>query len=95
MIELLLILLKEDGSVLRNIFKIILFLNSVIYVTFSSVLIEMLFTMSMCCFINFYEDGTSNYPVLMVFRLFFKLKIAVGFLCAINIFKNNVFTSLA
>ena len=34
MIELLLILLKEDGNVLRNIFKIILLLNSVIYVTF-------------------------------------------------------------
>ena len=35
MIELLLILLKEDGNVLRNIFKIILLLNSVIYVTFN------------------------------------------------------------
>ena len=34
MIELLLILLKEDGNVLRTIFKIILLLNSVIYVTF-------------------------------------------------------------
>ena len=34
MIDLLLILLKEDGNVLRNIFKIILLLNSVIYVTF-------------------------------------------------------------
>ena len=34
MIELLLMLLKEDGNVLRNIFKIILLLNSVIYVTF-------------------------------------------------------------
>ena len=34
MIELLLMLLKEDGNVLRTIFKIILLLNSVIYVTF-------------------------------------------------------------
>ena len=34
MIELLLILLKEDGNVLRTIFKITLLLNSVIYVTF-------------------------------------------------------------
>ena len=34
MIELLLILLKEDGNVLRTMFKIILLLNSVIYVTF-------------------------------------------------------------
>ena len=34
MIELLLILLKEDGNVFRNIFKIILLLNSVSYVTF-------------------------------------------------------------
>ena len=71
MIELLLILLKEDGNVLRTIFKIILLLNSVIYVTFYTCsLIEMLFTMSMCCFINFYKDCTSNYLVLMVLRLF-------------------------
>ena len=34
MIELLPMLLKEDGNVLRTIFKIILLLNSVIYVTF-------------------------------------------------------------
>ena len=34
MIELLLILLQEDGNVLRIFFKIILLLNSVIYVTF-------------------------------------------------------------
>ena len=34
MIELLLMLLNEDGNVLRTIFKIILLLNSVIYVTF-------------------------------------------------------------
>ena len=34
MIELLLMLLKEDGNVLRNIFKISLLLNSVMYVTF-------------------------------------------------------------
>ena len=34
MIELLLMLFKEDGNVLRTIFKIILLLNSVIYVTF-------------------------------------------------------------
>ena len=33
MIELLLMLLKEDGNVLRTIFKIILLLNSVVYVT--------------------------------------------------------------
>ena len=34
MIELLLMLLKEDGNVLRTIFKTILLLNGVIYVTF-------------------------------------------------------------
>ena len=34
MIGVLLMLLKEDGNVLRNIFKVILLLNSVIYVTF-------------------------------------------------------------
>ena len=34
MMELFLMLLKEDGNVLRTIFKIILLLNSVIYVTF-------------------------------------------------------------
>ena len=33
MIELLLMLLKEDGNILRNSFKIIWLLNSVIYVT--------------------------------------------------------------
>ena len=71
MIELLLMLLKEDGNVLRTIFKIILLLNSFIYVTFYTCsLIEMLFTISMCCLIKFYEDCTSNYLVLMVFRLF-------------------------
>ena len=36
---------------------------------FTSVLIEMLFTMSMCCFINVYKDCNSNYPVLMVFKI--------------------------
>ena len=34
MIELLLILLKEDGNIIRKIFKIILLLTSVINVTF-------------------------------------------------------------
>ena len=34
MIELLLMVLKEDGNVLRTIFKISLLLNSIIYVTF-------------------------------------------------------------
>ena len=70
MIELLLMLLKEDGNVLSNIFKIILLLKSVIYDTFSRVLIKMLFTISMCCFINFYKVSTSNYLVLMFLRLF-------------------------
>ena len=79
MIELLLILLKEDGKVLRTIFKIILLLNSVITLHFTSVLIEMLFTMSMCCFINFYKDCTSIYLVLMVFRLFLSYKLPLDF----------------
>ena len=46
---------------------------------FTSVLIEMLFTMSMCCFINFYKDWTSNYLVLMVFRLFLSYKLLLDF----------------
>ena len=46
---------------------------------FTSVLIEMLFTMSMCCFINFYKDCTSNYLVLMVFRLFLSYKLLLDF----------------
>ena len=33
MFELLLMLLKEDGNVLRTVFKMILLLDSVIYVT--------------------------------------------------------------
>ena len=70
MIELLLILLKEDGNVLRTIFKIILLLNSVIYVTFYTCSNRNAIYHSMCCSINFYKDLTSNYLVLMVFRLF-------------------------
>ena len=70
MIELLLMLLKEDGNVLRTIFKIICYSTALFTLHFTCVLIEMLFTISMCCFINFYKDCTSNYLVLMVFRLF-------------------------
>ena len=55
---------------LEIFFKIILLLNSVIYVSFTHVLIEMLFTITTCCFIIFYKDSTSNYIVLMVCILF-------------------------
>ena len=70
MIELLLMLLKEDGNILRNMFKIILLLNTVIYVTFAHVLIKILFTITNLLFYNFYKDSTSNYLVLIVFILF-------------------------
>ena len=70
MIELLLILLKEDGNVLRIFLRLFCYSTALFTLHFTSVLIEMLFTMSMCCFINFYKDCTSNYLVLMVFRLF-------------------------
>ena len=56
MIELLLMLLKEDGNVLRNIFKIILLLKSVINVTFYTCSNQNV-TITMCCFINFYKDS--------------------------------------
>ena len=46
---------------------------------FTRVLIEMLFTMSMCCFINFYKDCTSKYLVLMVLRLFLSYKLLLDF----------------
>ena len=72
MIELLLILLKEDGNILRNMFKIILLYNTVIYVTFAHVLIKILFTITnvLFFFFFFYKDSTSIYRVLMVFILF-------------------------
>ena len=71
MIELLLILLKEDGNVLRNIFKIILLLNSVIYVTFYECSNRnAIYHFHVGFFYKFYKDCTSNYLVLMVFRLF-------------------------
>ena len=70
MIELLLILLKEDGNVLRTILRLFCFSTALFTLHFTRVLIEMLFTISMCCFINFYKECTSNYLVLMVFRLF-------------------------
>ena len=44
---------------------------------YTRVLIEMLFTISMCCFIIFYKDCTSNYLVLMVltFQTFLSYKL--------------------
>ena len=54
---------------LEIIFKIIFYLTALFTLHFTSVLIEMLFTMSMCCFINFYKDCTSKYLGLMVFKL--------------------------
>ena len=94
MIELLLMLLKENGNVLRNIFKIILLLNSVIYVTFYT-----------CSNQNdIYHLHVLFYFFIMTllqtilfqwFLDFFKLSIAVGFLCAFKIFENKLFTSLA
>ena len=62
---------------------------------FTHILIKMLFTITTCCFLNFYKDSTSNYPVLMVFYTFFKLYIAVGFQRTFKIFENKLFTSLA
>ena len=50
---------------LEIFFKIILLLNSVIYVTFYECSNRNAFTMSMCCFIIFYKDCTSKYLVLM------------------------------
>ena len=69
MIELLLILLKKMETYLGIFFKIICYLTALFTLHFTSVLIEMLFTMYMCCFIHFYKDCTSKYLVLMVFRL--------------------------
>ena len=42
---------------------------------FTRVLIEMLFTISMCCFINIYKDCTSIYLVLMVLDFYFNYKL--------------------
>ena len=70
MIELLLMVLKEDGNVLRNIFKIILLLNSVVYVTFYTCSIQNVIYHFHVLFYKFYKVSTSNYLVLMVFRLF-------------------------
>ena len=42
---------------------------------FTRVLMEMLFTTSMCCFINFYKACTSNYLVLMVLDFYLSYKL--------------------
>ena len=42
---------------------------------FTHVLIEMLFTISMCCFINFYKDCTSIYLVLMILDFYLSYKL--------------------
>ena len=58
MIEILLMLLKEDGNVLRNIFKIILLLNIVIYVTFYTCSNQnVIYHYHVLCYI-FYKDST-------------------------------------
>ena len=64
---------------LEIFFKSFCYLKALFTLHFTSVLIEMLFTMSMCCFINFYEDCTSNYLVLMVFGLFLSYKFLLDF----------------
>ena len=42
---------------------------------FNRVLIEMLFTISMCCLINFYKGCTSIYLVLMVLDFYLSYKL--------------------
>ena len=73
MIELLLMLLKEDGNVLRNTFKIVLLLNNVIYVTFYTCSNQNVFTITMCCFINFYKELYLKLSCFNGFYTFFKL----------------------
>ena len=75
MIELLLILLKEDGNVLRTIFKIILLLNSVIYVTFYTCSNRNAIYNFHVLFYNFFKYCTSIYLVLMVLDFYLSYKL--------------------
>ena len=74
-----------------------LFCYSTVLLTlhFTRVLIKMLFTISMCCFINFYKYSTSNYLVLMFFRLFLSYELLLDFYVHLKFFENKLFTSLA
>ena len=73
MIELLLMLLKEDGNVLRNIFKIFLSHSIALFTLhFKHVLIKLLFTITMCCFINFIRTHL-ELPCFNGVYTFFKL----------------------
>ena len=58
-----------------------LFCNSTALFTlhFTHVLIKMLFTITMCCFIIFYKDSTYNYLVLIFFILFSCYKLLLDF----------------
>ena len=63
MIKLLLLSLKEGENILLNIFKIIYYSKALFTLHFTQVLIKMIFTITMCCFINNYKDSGSNYLV--------------------------------
>ena len=66
--------------------------TALITLHFTHVLIKMLFTITMCCFINFYKDFTSNYLALMVFILFSSYKLLLDFYVY---FEKKLFTLLA
>ena len=75
MIELLPIFLKEDVNILRILLKIILLLNSVIYVTFYTCSNQNIIYHYHVLFYKFYKVSTSNYLVLMIFILFSSNKL--------------------
>ena len=67
------------GTYLINFFRLFCYSTALFTLHFTHVLIKMLFTITTCCFINFYKDSTSNFLVFMVFILFLKLKMLLDF----------------
>ena len=71
MIDLLLMSCKKKVETYLELYlRLFCYSTALFTLHFTRVLGEMLFTISMCCFIIFYKDCTSKYLVLMVFRLF-------------------------
>ena len=78
------LMLKDDGNILRNNFKIILLLSNIIYITLNTGFNQNDIYHYYMLFYLFYKDFASNY--LMIFAVL-QLQIAVWILYAIKLFR--------
>ena len=79
MVELFLMLLKMMETHLEIYLRLFCYSTALFTLHFTHVLIKMLFTITLCCSINFHKVSTSNYFVLMFFLLCSSYKLLLDF----------------